>query len=443
MKRSSILLLFYTVLGFTQILPGVSINYWARDELHLSPSTTGVATSMISLPWIAKPLVGFMSDCVPIFGYRRKSYLVLASFGASAMWMLLAAVPAAVWSTMLLGIATQLCIVTADVVADGLVVQHVHKNEKGVQNKGKMQSATWTCRFSGSIVASLLSGFVLEFVPPRAVFGMTAMPLFVMGCFSMGYAEERVIAADGARTEAGGWEGTDLDLLTGEGRQVRATSASRVRVAALKVWFIVRQKEIWRPTMFLLLLASTPSSGASMFFFFTQSRDAGGLGFSSTFIGVLTLIGSLSGIIGVQLYRRTRLRHMPLRTLLKRVTWFVAVFQCTELILVTRLNVKLGISDHIFVVTGDSIEDIVESVGFLPLMILVARLCPAGVESSVYASIIALSNMGGIIARLLGAAIARACGVTLFNFTRLWLVSLMCTVTIPVPLVILKWLPAE
>jgi folate/biopterin transporter len=445
MRRSSILLLFYGVLGFTQILPGVSINYWARDELRLSPSATGAATSIISVPWICKPLIGFISDCVPLFGYRRKSYLIAASFAASGMWIALAAVPAALWSTILLGVATQVCIVTADVVADGLVVQYVHKNEKQESDRGKMQSATWSCRFGGSIAASFLSGFVLEFVPPRVVFAMTALPLFTMGMFSIGYKEKRVASThtSDAKVESDGWEGTELNVLTGEGREIRATSASRIRAAAHKVWHIVRQKAVWRPSMFLLALAATPSSAASMFFFFTQPKPAGGLGFSSTFIGVLTLIGSLSGIIGVQIYRRTRARHMPLRTLLKRVTWFVAIFQCTELILVTRLNVKMGISDHIFVATGDSVEDIVESIGFLPLMVLVARLCPPGVESSVYATIIALSNMGGIIARMLGAAIARACGVTAFNFSRLWLVSLICTVSIPVPLFILKWLPNE
>lgn len=29
-----------------------------------------------SLPWMIKPLYGFISDSVPLFGYRRRSYLV-------------------------------------------------------------------------------------------------------------------------------------------------------------------------------------------------------------------------------------------------------------------------------------------------------------------------------------------------------------------------------
>lgn len=28
-------------------------------------------------PWVVKPVYGFLSDTVPIFGYRRRSYLII------------------------------------------------------------------------------------------------------------------------------------------------------------------------------------------------------------------------------------------------------------------------------------------------------------------------------------------------------------------------------
>lgn len=36
-----------------------------------------VLTGLSSIPWMVKPLYGFISDSVPLFGYRRRSYLVL------------------------------------------------------------------------------------------------------------------------------------------------------------------------------------------------------------------------------------------------------------------------------------------------------------------------------------------------------------------------------
>ena len=49
-------------------------------------------TSFAAFPWVVKPLYGFLSDTVPIFGYRRRSYLVICGvLGArlSLSWLLL------------------------------------------------------------------------------------------------------------------------------------------------------------------------------------------------------------------------------------------------------------------------------------------------------------------------------------------------------------------
>jgi hypothetical protein len=32
------------------------------------------------MPWVVKPLYGFISDSIPLFGYRRRSYLAVCGF---------------------------------------------------------------------------------------------------------------------------------------------------------------------------------------------------------------------------------------------------------------------------------------------------------------------------------------------------------------------------
>ena len=34
-------------------------------------------TALAAAPWMVKPLYGFLSDTLPIFGYRRRSYLIV------------------------------------------------------------------------------------------------------------------------------------------------------------------------------------------------------------------------------------------------------------------------------------------------------------------------------------------------------------------------------
>ena len=43
------------------------------------PLLTQVAilSGLAGVPWLVKPLYGFLSDSVPLFGYRRRSYLMI------------------------------------------------------------------------------------------------------------------------------------------------------------------------------------------------------------------------------------------------------------------------------------------------------------------------------------------------------------------------------
>ena len=47
---------------------------------------------MTTLPWVIKPVYGFLTDGLPIFGLRRKPYLVIGGLLGSAAWASLATV---------------------------------------------------------------------------------------------------------------------------------------------------------------------------------------------------------------------------------------------------------------------------------------------------------------------------------------------------------------
>ena len=80
---SAIVLVYFVqgILGLSRLAK----DYFVKDELHLSPAEASLIFSASSIPWLIKPLWGFISDSVPLFGYRRKSYLVLCgALGAAA-----------------------------------------------------------------------------------------------------------------------------------------------------------------------------------------------------------------------------------------------------------------------------------------------------------------------------------------------------------------------
>src|SRR3954449_703829 len=75
----------YAVEGIGQAKSGV---IW-QPLVHFLKQTQGwdavqisVSLAVVELPWIIKPLWGAISDFVPLFGYRRRPYMVLAALAA-------------------------------------------------------------------------------------------------------------------------------------------------------------------------------------------------------------------------------------------------------------------------------------------------------------------------------------------------------------------------
>ena len=51
-----------------------------KDYLKLEPSQIAHMSSIVGIPWSCKLLYGILSDKVPLFGYKRRSYVILMGF---------------------------------------------------------------------------------------------------------------------------------------------------------------------------------------------------------------------------------------------------------------------------------------------------------------------------------------------------------------------------
>src|SRR6516162_9879822 len=76
--------LVYVVEGVGQIVGLISqpLNFYLKEALGWTPVQVTAFITVFNLPWVIKPLYGLISDFVPLFGYRRKSYLILANIAA-------------------------------------------------------------------------------------------------------------------------------------------------------------------------------------------------------------------------------------------------------------------------------------------------------------------------------------------------------------------------
>lgn len=110
-------------------LSKLATNYYFKDDLHLQPATVSVVSGIILIPWVVKPLYGFISDTYPIFNRRRMPYFFIFGFTGFFSWISLAYLATTLFEVVVCLFTASLSLAFVNVLAEALIV------EKGAQNK--------------------------------------------------------------------------------------------------------------------------------------------------------------------------------------------------------------------------------------------------------------------------------------------------------------------
>ncbi|MEM8828978.1 MAG: folate/biopterin family MFS transporter, partial [Cyanobacteria bacterium P01_G01_bin.19] len=228
-------------------------------------------------------------------------------------------------------------------------------------------------------------------------------------------------------------------LITEE--KIDSTNDSTLAIAPVKgqvkqLWSAIRQKQVWLPIVFLFIWQATPTADSAFFFFSTNE-----LGFEPEFLGRVRLVTSFASLIGIFLFQRY-LKTVPFRTILGWSTVIAAALGMTTLLLVTHTNRALGIDDHWFSLGDSLILTVVGQITWMPVLVLSARLCPKGVEATLFALLMSIWNLSGLLSHELGALLTSWLGVTENNFDNLWLLVTLTNLSTLLPLPFLGWLPS-
>ena len=98
----------------------------------------------------------------------------------------------------------------------------------------------------------------------------------------------------------------------------------------------------------------------------------------------------------------------------------------TLLLLVFHINREWGIPDFVFASIERIVITLVSQFILMPMVVLGARICPKGIEGTLYALLMSLSNMGGVFASEWGSLFTAMFGVTGSNFANFWKLMLVC-----------------
>jgi folate/biopterin transporter len=280
---------------------------------------------------------------------------------------------------------------------------------ESVEAAGSLQALCWGATAVGGLLTAYFSGFLLQKFDTHTIFLITAaFPLLVSGAAIWINEEKRLIQPD--------W--------------------SVVRHQLVQLKQAVTQRQIWLPTAFLFLWQSMPT-GESAFFYFTTNE----LGFEPEFLGRVRLVTSIAAIVGIWVFQRF-LKAVPFRVIFGWSTVISSALGMTMLLLVTHTNRSLGIDDRWFSLGDSLVLTVMGQIAFMPVLVLAARLCPPGVEATLFALLMSVVNFSGLVSYEFGALIMHWLGVTDKNFDNLWLLVLITNLSTLLPLPLLGWLPS-
>jgi hypothetical protein len=186
---------FFAVLYFVQSVGDPTSGLVAQPVRSLlrswgeSPAALGALMALLAIPWSLKPVFGLLSDFVPLFGSRRRSYLLPSTAIAALSLLALALIPLAPGSRGLLFallLPTTLAIALGDVIVDALMV------EKGqpLGLTGRLQSIQWTAANAALLLTGVVGGYVAEGGLQSLAFALCAVLWMLAFAVAWGYARE-------------------------------------------------------------------------------------------------------------------------------------------------------------------------------------------------------------------------------------------------------------
>lgn len=355
---------FFATLYFVQSVGDPTSGLVAQPVRSLlktwgeSPAELAALMALLAVPWTIKPIFGLLSDFVPLFGSRRRNYLLLANALAAGSLLMLAFTPLTPgsWGALFaLLLPTTMAIALGDVIVDALMV------EKGqpLGLTGRFQSIQWAAANAALLLTGMLGGYVAEERLQSLAFAGCAALWLVALVVTWLYATDD--------------HGEHLDVVS-----LRETGVALVGVLRDPLFLAV--------CALLTLWSFNPVWGSVLYVRMTED-----LGFSEQQFGNVTsafFLGSLLGSIGYGIYcRSVRLSRLLHISIIAAVVSNAVYWQLDDLTSAYIISVIAGAA----YMTGTLIQ-----------LDLSARIIPARAAATIFATVMALTNFAGSASEAFG-----------------------------------------
>jgi predicted MFS family arabinose efflux permease len=337
--------IFVTGFGWPGIIGRLPFSLLLKNQLHLPAYKVAGFWAIATIAWYVKPLFGLTADAYPIFGTRRRGYLLTGTVLSGLFWLTFIVVPHDYVPFVIVTTLLNIAMAFVSTVVGGLQVE----TSQRYGATGRLASL----RTALEGVMNLLAGPVSGWLAVRA-FGWTAVAGACVLCSFLPVVAIFYREPAGAQRDTAVWA-----------------------AARRQLGIIVRSRAMWGATGLLFLVYLAPGFQTPMLYY---QQDV--LKFDPRFMGFLQLLGGAGGILGALAYS-VLCRRLPLRFSL---TGGIVLNAAS-----TLLYLRYDGAGAAMVI--DSTAALLGTLATLPLYDLAARATPSGSESFGFALMMSVRNV--------------------------------------------------
>ncbi|HEY2707637.1 MAG TPA: MFS transporter [Caulobacteraceae bacterium] len=337
--------IFSTSMGQDALLGRLPLQNLLKNALHEGRSATAAFFLLTGLPWYFKPLAGILTDAFPIFGSRRKVYLLAGASLGVAAWMLIWITPRAYQPLLWVITLNSTCIMLASTAVGAVLVETAH----ATNGSGRLTALRYLVQYSCSIAAAIAGGY-LATIDFKWTAASCAAAVFLIIPVAAVLLREKRVSPNAA------------EVLEGAAHQFRQ---------------LVTAGSMWAAGGLIALFYIAP--GMTTALFFKQQTE---LHMLPPAQGFLTMITAASAIAGTLTYA-VACRYIRLRYLLMICLGTATLTTMGYLFYSSVLNAQI-----IEVIHGFG-----AAIATLALVDLATRATPRGSEGLGYALMISITNI--------------------------------------------------
>jgi len=434
-----------------------SPQQYVYKAYHVPAPQVQIYNGATMLPWAMKPIMGLLSDAVPIFGYRKFPYMVFCSAVG-----LVSVIVVCVTNTETISVEAvvacffcmQYFLSTTDLLSEAKYSEELKRKP---ENGPDLMSFVWGGMAFWSLLATAMAPALIKY-GLRTSYWVCLFPMIVTFYpIAANFLKEKKMSPKMVKK-------TNLRLvrqpeafmlcivmflgvvtLSGFGLFLSNIYLNAIASACLGFIMLVSFSLVLPPTVakvngfFLIQSSMKLSISGAAFYFYTDTAEQypEGPHFSQDFyLGVLGVSSSVCSVIGIITYQRW-FRHYKYISLLLGVNFFFATLNVFDIVVFLRVNDVVGISDEVFVLGGTCFENLIHQWMWMPGIVILAQMVQPGMEATMYALLAGCHNLGNTVSSNMGAVMLDLFGVVpkgvpneSHTFKYLWVCSL-CSTLLP------------